>query len=77
MKPALSAVIAATLLVSCGGGIDDGAAPEPTSTTDATPASPDPGTEYEATGFVLQAGPDADPKLCLGGVMESYPPQCG
>lgn len=36
---------------------------------------PDPTQEYTAVGTVLD---DADgPVLCLGGVMESYPPQCG
>lgn len=48
----------------------------------ATPA-PDPGPGSDPTtpvdvvgqGTVLQVG-DAGPQFCLGGVMESYPPQC-
>lgn len=48
----------------------------------ATPASdPGPGSapaanvEVVGQGTVLQSG-DAAPQFCLGGVMESYPPQC-
>lgn len=37
---------------------------------------PDPGQRYRATATVLEA-PDHGPQLCLGGVAESYPPQCG
>ena len=33
------------------------------------------GDELVGQGTVLQQG-DAEPQLCLGGVMESYPPQC-
>ncbi len=32
---------------------------------------------YAAFTTILQASEDAAPELCLGGVMESYPPQCG
>jgi hypothetical protein len=31
---------------------------------------------YAATGTILES-PDHGPELCLGGVAESYPPQCG
>jgi hypothetical protein len=34
------------------------------------------GTEYAVTTTVLES-PDHGPQLCLGGVAESYPPQCG
>jgi hypothetical protein len=37
---------------------------------------PDPGQRYRATATVLES-PDHGPQLCLGGVAESYPPQCG
>ena len=33
-------------------------------------------TRYTATTTVLES-PDHGPQLCLGGVQESYPPQCG
>jgi hypothetical protein len=47
---------------------DGGAASEPVAV--------DPGTELYAQTTLLQEG-DGEPQLCLGGVMESYPPQCG
>ena len=34
------------------------------------------GDELVGQGTVLQLG-DAEPQLCLGPIMESYPPQCG
>lgn len=34
------------------------------------------GATYQGTGTVLES-PDHGPQLCLGGVAESYPPQCG
>lgn len=42
--------------------------------TSAEPASA--GQEHEASGTVLES-PTHGPELCLGGVAESYPPQCG
>lgn len=41
-----------------------------------TPVSFDAGTEVAALTTLLQQG-EEEPQLCLGGVMESYPPQCG
>ncbi|WP_156222852.1 hypothetical protein [Pseudactinotalea suaedae] len=32
---------------------------------------------YATFTTILQASADVPPELCLGGVMESYPPQCG
>lgn len=50
--------------------------------TPTSPGSPAPGSDAPmadvsviGTGTVLQKG-DAAPQLCLGAVMESYPPQC-
>ncbi len=41
----------------------------------APPAPIDPDQRYSATGTVLDGGGHG-PELCLGGVAESYPPQC-
>jgi hypothetical protein len=41
----------------------------------ASPAA-EPAAEYTATTTVLES-PEHGPQLCLGGVLESYPPQCG
>ncbi|MBG6189336.1 hypothetical protein IWX64_000256 [Arthrobacter sp. CAN_A212] len=57
-----------------------GISPAPTSPSSAVPSAgdaraiPAPG-EVLAQGAVLQQG-EAPPQLCLGGVAESYPPQC-
>jgi hypothetical protein len=56
------------VLLGCG---DDG--------TDVRAAGGEPepdGRRYTGSGTVLE-GPDQAPQLCLGGVLESYPPQCG
>lgn len=49
-----------------------------TSTPDGidTPASRDPDQRYRVTTTVLESAGHG-PQLCLGGVAESYPPQCG
>ncbi|QTV79535.1 hypothetical protein [Microbacterium sp. NIBRBAC000506063] len=63
-----AALLSATALVSCAGGI----AGAPTSPPgDGTQLGVS--TAYHAT--VLDDG--SGPELCLGGVMESHPPQCG
>jgi hypothetical protein len=43
------------------------------------PAGPDSETDtiYAAFATMLQPAQDSPPELCLGGVAESYPPQCG
>jgi len=43
-------------------------------TTSGTPGDAD--RRYTATAMVLES-PDHGPQLCLGGVDESLPPQCG
>lgn len=63
------------LLAACGGEDEvvtsDG--PHPSQ----TPVSPAAGGQrYTATATVLES-PGHGPQLCLGGVAESYPPQCG
>ncbi len=71
-----TALLPALLLAGCGAepaavGVSTSAADEPSSTT--LPA-PDPARLYEAGGTVLD---DTDgPKLCLGGIADSLPPQC-
>ena len=63
------------------GGDGDPAAPTASQpSSDAVPGtavgSPAAPGEVTGQGTVLQVG-DAPPQLCLGGVAESYPPQCG
>lgn len=85
-KLAVAAVIA---LAACSGGdtdvqTADGPGGEPAAdapgddagTSGLAPPSGDGPTIYEARATVLQEA-DGEPMLCLGGVMESYPPQCG
>ncbi len=63
------------LLAACAtpvGPAGPAAQPDPASPASASPAPPE--TEVVGQGTVLE---DADgTRLCLGGVMESYPPQC-
>ena len=67
----LGGVILGVLAAACGAGDPDVAA-EPSS---ATVPKLDPEQLYEANTTVLG---DADgPKLCMGGVEDSLPPQCG
>jgi hypothetical protein len=69
------ALLAVVLLVSaCGSETGDPAAGPSVGATPATPATPAGAVFTRAT--VLESG-DQGPQLCLGGVMESYPPQCG
>jgi hypothetical protein len=49
----------------------DGTSPPPSPTT-----APDPTQRYQADGMVLQTA-DGPAMLCLGGVLDSLPPQCG
>lgn len=60
-------LVLALLVTACGSGPGEPAA--------RTTAEPDPDQEYTAVGTVLDDGDG--PELCLGGVMETYPPQCG
>lgn len=76
------AVTAGLLLAACGdsvappgdatGSSDDGSA---TSREAPAAASADPGDLLTGQGLLLQKG-EAPPVLCLGGVDQSYPPQC-
>lgn len=82
-RPGLAA-LAAVVLAACATPGNPGAEPVPAPGPDpsaAEPASaPAPaahsgGRELIGQGTVLQVG-DTLPRFCLGGVMESYPPQC-
>lgn len=72
------ALVTTGLLLALAGCGDDGevtAGDDPPLTTSApTPADPD--QRYTATTTVLESSGHG-PQLCLGGVAESYPPQCG
>ena len=80
----IGAAIAVSVLAALAAGLT-GCASRPSGTGNAAPAEPmpatDPAAEPSATrqligqGTVLQVG-DTDPKFCVGGVLESYPPQC-
>lgn len=69
-------LVAFVLLAACGDGDADVASDDdgPTSTGGGSVA--DESTVYETTATVLES-PGHGPQLCLGGVAESYPPQCG
>lgn len=72
---AVFAVASVVLLPACGSeSSGEGAKPR----SDSAPAAstPDPGRIYEANAMVLEEGSHG-PKLCLGGVLTSLPPQCG
>lgn len=63
---------------ACAGAPADPAGADPAGDGGATsaPIVVDSDTELYAHTTLLQEG-DGEPELCLGGVMESYPPQCG
>jgi hypothetical protein len=69
-----SGVLVVALLAGCGAGEAD-----PPAAGDETPAvtapTIDPAQVLEGNGTVLDDG--GGPELCLGGVADSYPPQCG
>lgn len=75
------AAFAAVLLISCATPGDPGGEPtagaagavDPAGVT--VPGAPAAPGEVVGQGTVLQVG-DTTPRFCLGGVMESYPPQC-
>jgi len=79
-----AALLLALLCAACGSG-EPGAVGGSTGATDAPPSTvpaPDPEQLYEADGTVLEQGdgmelPAHGPELCLGGVAQSLPPQCG
>jgi hypothetical protein len=76
MKGFLAAIAALSLLVSASCSDDADVATDTDGGTSA-PDDTDPAmTVYETTTTVLES-PDHGPQLCLGGVAESYPPQCG
>ena len=67
MRRLLLAVVPLLLLPACAATDTGGAAPASTA-----PAEP----RYRTTATVLES-PKHRPELCLGGVLTSYPPQCG
>lgn len=73
------ALAAATLLASCAtpsGSTGDPAGPGSTSDDPTTPGAAADPARLAGQVTILQQG-DGPVMLCLGGVMESYPPQCG
>lgn len=75
----LSTGLAGVLLLSAcagqGGPAGSATSPDDAPTTAAPPA-PAASGQVTTVATVLQQG-DGPPELCLGGVAESYPPQCG
>ena len=77
------------VLTSCGSATAPGPGDQPDDAGQTTTAAPpdatapdaagvvDPDAELVGVGIVMQRSKDAEPELCLGGVAESYPPQCG
>lgn len=71
----LTPLTAFALLAACGApGTGSGGGTDGSSSTAAPAAASD--TEYTVSAFFIET-PDGGPQLCLGGVNESYPPQCG
>lgn len=73
-RGALSGAILAVVVTAaaCGDGGTTVRQDDASAATTAPAAAP----AYEVTATVLES-PDHGPQLCLGGVAESYPPQCG
>jgi hypothetical protein len=69
MRILLLAVALLALAAGCGSGGTDVGGP-----SDVTTPTLDPGQLLQGSGTVLDDG--SGPQLCLGGVMESLPPQC-
>lgn len=67
MRPFVSVLLVVGLLAGCG---DDGEVQAGAPTTAGTDQ------RYEASGTVLESD-EHGPQLCLGGVADSLPPQCG
>jgi hypothetical protein len=72
--------VAVLALVACA---DDPRTAATAPPADSPPTAPDgtapaagPDRRYEVTTTVLES-PDHGPQLCLGGMLDSYPPQCG
>lgn len=77
--PVLGLAVAAVVLTACGSetappaaGDSDGS----TATSDAL-VIVDPEDELVGHGILMQSDPDGPVELCVGGVAESLPPQCG
>jgi hypothetical protein len=68
VRQALLAAIPLLLLAGCAAGAPGGDAPAQTAGA--------PGRRYQTTATVLQSR-DHGPELCLGAVLDSFPPQCG
>jgi hypothetical protein len=67
-------LVVAALTGGAGGGDDPSAGRSNSGAPDSTADEGD--TRYQATATVLES-PDHGPQLCLGGIADSYPPQCG
>ena len=83
MRVALIPILIAPILLfaaACGTGTDGGGEPEAgpgESSLPTTEPAPEPSPQlYEADTTVLDDG-EKGPMLCLGGMLESLPPQCG
>nr|WP_236571213.1 hypothetical protein [Microbacterium hydrocarbonoxydans] len=78
LASAAATVAATALLVLSGCSTDAGSSPAPTNSPAGLPATvpvvAPPEGPVIAAGMVIDAADDVE--LCLGGVMESFPPQC-
>jgi hypothetical protein len=79
MRRIVPVVVAPLALFLAACGADGPAAGGPSTAAEEPPpaaSEPDPGQLYEVNAMVLEDGTHG-PMLCLGGVLESLPPQCG
>ncbi|CAN7235299.1 hypothetical protein [Knoellia sp. LjRoot47] len=79
----VAVALAVTAISACGTQSARDGAGSPTSFLSASPSASasttlvDLGSDVVAHGMLMQDTPDGPVELCLGGVAESYPPQCG
>ena len=69
----LVVALSVVLLAACG---DDDEVVRSDEPAGSEPGPPAPSQRYTATATVLES-PEHGPQLCLGGTLDSYPPQCG
>ncbi|MFC7485323.1 hypothetical protein [Knoellia pratensis] len=73
-------LVTTAALTACGSDVrktPPAASPSPSSSASAAPADVDLRHEVVAHGMLMQKKAGGPVELCIGGVLDSYPPQCG